>query len=60
MPGLQIITTKAGRAALVNAEHNGTAPLKITEIGITAAVFSANEETLTLPGEINRIKTISG
>ena len=60
MPGLQIITTKAGRAALVNAEHNGTAPLKITEIGITAAVFSANEETLTLPGEIKRIKTISG
>ncbi|MEO6919587.1 MAG: hypothetical protein ABI171_11340, partial [Collimonas sp.] len=60
MPGLQIIITNAGRAALVNAEHNGTAPLKITEIGLTAAVFTADKETTALPGEIKRIKTISG
>ncbi|PFH10989.1 hypothetical protein BCF11_3427 [Collimonas sp. PA-H2] len=60
MPGLQIIITNAGRAALVNAEHNGTAPLKITEIGITAAVFTVGKETIALPGEIKRIKTISG
>ncbi|WP_211474662.1 hypothetical protein [Collimonas humicola] len=60
MPGLQIIITNAGRAALVNAEHNGMAPLKITEIGITAAVFTAGKETTALPGEIKRIKTISG
>jgi hypothetical protein len=60
MPGLQIIITKAGRAALVNAKHNGTAALTITEIGITAAVFSANEEMLALPGEIKRLSTISG
>ncbi|AEK60843.1 hypothetical protein [Collimonas fungivorans] len=60
MPGLQIITTKAGRAALVNAEHNGTAPLKIAEIGFTAAVFTANEDMTTLPSEIKRLKTISG
>lgn len=60
MPGLQIIVTKPGRTALVNAEHNGTAPPKISEIGITAAVFTANEDTAALPGEIKRIKTISG
>ena len=60
MPGLQIIITKAGRAALVNAEHNGTAPLQITEIGITAAVFTAGKETTALPGEIKRLSTISG
>lgn len=60
MPGLQIIITKAGRAALVNAEHNGTAPLKITEIGITAAVFTAKADSTTLPGEIKRIASISG
>ncbi|AMP13391.1 hypothetical protein [Collimonas pratensis] len=60
MPGLQIIITNAGRAALVNAEHNGTAPLKITEIGITAAVFTAGKETTALPGEIKRLSTISG
>ncbi|SFD28439.1 hypothetical protein [Collimonas sp. OK412] len=60
MPGLQIITTKAGRAALVNAEHNGTAPLKIAEIGITAAVFNANEDMIALPGEFKRLSTIAG
>jgi microcystin-dependent protein len=60
MPGLQIITTKAGRAALVNAEHNGTAPLTIAEIGITAAVFTADGDMTALPGEIKRIRTISG
>ena len=60
MPGLQIITTKAGRAALVNAEHNGTAPLKIAEVGITAAVFTANEDMIALPGEFKRLSTISG
>jgi hypothetical protein len=60
MPGLQIIITKAGRAALVNAEHNGTAPLKIAAIGITAAVFTASEDMTTLPGEIKRLTTISG
>ena len=60
MPGLQIITTKAGRAALVNAEHNGTAPLTIAEIGITAAVFNADADMTALPAEIKRIRTISG
>lgn len=60
MTGLHIITTKAGRAALVNAEHNGTAPLTIAEIGLTAAVFTANEDMTTLPDEIKRIATIAG
>lgn len=60
MSGLQFVTTKAGRAALVNAEHNGTAPIEVTEIGITAAVFTPNEDMTTLPGEIKRLSTISG
>ncbi|MGS0740446.1 hypothetical protein ACVBEF_01170 [Glaciimonas sp. GG7] len=60
MPGFQIITTNAGRAALINAEHNGTAPLTISEIGLTAAVFTANADMTDLPGEFKRINTLSG
>ncbi|MGS0744218.1 hypothetical protein ACVBEF_20765 [Glaciimonas sp. GG7] len=60
MPGLQIITTNAGRAALINAEHNGTAPLTITEIGLTDAVFTADADMTDLPGEFKRINTLSG
>lgn len=60
MTGLQIITTKVGRAALINAEHNGTAPLTVTHIGLTAANFTANEDMRVLPGEFKRIDTLSG
>ena len=60
MLGFPFIPTKAGRAALVNAEHNGTASLTIDAIGITAAVFTANDDMTALPGEIKRLKSISG
>lgn len=55
-----MITTKAGRAALVNAEQNGTAPLQIVSVGITAAVFTPGDDMVGLPGEIKRLTTFSG
>ncbi|MFJ2988338.1 hypothetical protein ACIPF8_10755 [Collimonas sp. NPDC087041] len=60
MTALSMIVTKAGRAALVNAEHNGTAKLQIAEIGITATSFVPGEDMTALPGEIKRIATIAG
>ncbi|WP_323507246.1 hypothetical protein [Glaciimonas sp. Gout2] len=60
MSGISIITTKAGRAALVNAEHNGTAPLTVTHIGLTAAVFTPDDDLVDLPGEFKRLDTLSG
>jgi len=60
MAGLQLIITKAGRAALVNAEQNGTAPLTIASVGLTQTAFVPDEELTTLPGEFKRLGTISG
>jgi microcystin-dependent protein len=57
---LPIIVTSAGRAAIVNAENTGTAPVTIAEIGLTATAFVASEATAALPGEIKRVDTLSG
>ncbi|QRX80880.1 hypothetical protein [Glaciimonas sp. PAMC28666] len=60
MSGLQITTTTVGRAALVNAEHNGTAPLTVTHIGLTATAFKPDQGMTVLPGEFKRLNTLSG
>ncbi|MEQ7887546.1 hypothetical protein [Xanthomonas hortorum] len=38
---LQLVLTTAGRAALINAEKNGTTSTKVASIGFTAAAFTA-------------------
>ncbi|MCW2396168.1 MULTISPECIES: tail fiber protein [unclassified Sphingobium] len=57
---LSIIVTDAGRAALVNAENNGTSPVVITQAGITATAVVPSPGATAVPGEIKRISTISG
>ena len=54
------MTTTAGRAALINAAHDGTAPLTIAEIGLTAAAFTPTKDLTVLPEEFKRLSTISG
>jgi hypothetical protein len=60
MSALQLIVTTAGRAALTNATNNGTAPVLLAAVGVTATAFSAGPDTPALPGEIKRIATIAG
>lgn len=57
---LNIIVTNAGRAALVNASKNGTAPVTISHVGISASAVTPSKTATTLPGEIKRIATLSG
>jgi len=57
---LTIIVTDAGRAALVNAQNNGTAPVIIAQAGISATAVVPSKAATSLPGEIKRIATISG
>ena len=57
---LQIIITDAGRAALVNAQNNGTDPTVIASVGVSATALTPVASATTLPGEIKRISTISG
>ncbi|TAA26568.1 hypothetical protein [Pseudoxanthomonas winnipegensis] len=60
MAGFQIQVTDAGRAALVNAEHNGTLPVMVASVGVTASAFTATGATLAVPNELKRLATISG
>lgn len=57
---VNIIITNAGRAALVNAQNTGTNPVTITQIGLTAASFTATPAHTALPSEARRISTVSG
>lgn len=57
---LILTITAAGRAALVNAEHTGTAPVTITQVGISPTANEPNAAMVNLPGEVKRVSTISG
>ena len=57
---LKLLVTPAGRAALVNAKKNGTLPIVLDAVGVTAAVFVPTGNEVQLPGEIKRIATIAG
>jgi len=60
MPSIQFIVTDAGRAALVNAQHNGTNAVTIAQVGVSGTPIVATTATANLPGEVKRIATISG
>lgn len=60
MSGLQITITTAGRAAIVNAENTGTAPLRIAQIGVTAQAFVPGAGMTALPAELKRLSTFAG
>lgn len=60
MPSIQLIITDAGRAALVNAQHNGTNAVTIAQMGVSGTPIVAAAATTNLPNEVKRIATISG
>lgn len=60
MTDLQLAVTNAGRAALTNAQGNGTNAVTVASIGVTATSFAADASTAAVPGEIKRIATIAG
>ncbi len=60
MPVPQITITPAGFAAIVNAEHTGTAPVKLTHVGLTPQHFDVATVVATLPGEAKRLTTFGG
>jgi hypothetical protein len=57
---LNIIVTDAGRAALINAAHTGTAPTTIAEIGFSETAIEASQGDTVLDGEIKRIAGVGG
>lgn len=57
---LKLTITTAGRAALVNANKNGTNAVVITQVGATQAAFTPDPSLTKLPNELKRLSTISG
>ncbi|MDR7101458.1 hypothetical protein [Croceicoccus sp. BE223] len=55
-----ITVTDAGRVALINAEHTGTAPVAITEIGLSETAIVPDPAATVLVDEIKRVSAISG
>lgn len=61
MSGFQITITDAGRAALINAQNNGTTAFVLSEIGVSTQHIGAALAGLTvLPNERKRLATMAG
>jgi len=58
MSGLQITVTPAGLAAIVNAQNTGTAPVLVSQIGVSNS--GAGIVGGALDGEIKRLVTFAG
>ncbi len=52
--------TTAGRAALINATHTGTAAVTIAAIGLSATAITPTAAMTALAGELKRVTTIGG
>lgn len=57
---LSFTVTTAGREALVNANNTGTAPVEISEIGISETAVVADPADTQLADEIKRIDALPG
>ena len=61
MSGFQITITDAGRAALINAQNNGTVAFVLSQVGVSTQHVAANLTGLTqLPNERKRLATMTG
>ena len=57
---LEITVTNAGRAAIVNAQNTGTAPVTITQIGLSGTAVAPLPTATALTGEFKRGASIAG
>lgn len=55
-----IVLTNAGLDALVNAQQGSTAPIQISQLGLTEQAFFPAPTLTALPGEFKRIATFAG
>nr|WP_300309227.1 phage tail protein [Halomonas sp.] len=60
MASIQITITDAGRAEVINAANNGTAPVTIAQVGVGASLYAPDPAATTLQEEIKRLDTIAG
>ena len=57
---LNLIITDAGIAEVINAQHDGTAPVVLTQVGFGRGIYTPVPSQTELHDEIKRVSTISG
>lgn len=57
---LVFVITAAGRAALVNAAHDGSNAVRIAQAGVSATAIVPTPDLTAIPDEIKRVPTVSG
>ena len=60
MPSVPLIVTDAGIAEVINAEASGTAPVKLSEVGLGTGKYTATTDQTALVSEFKRLDTVSG
>lgn len=57
---LNVIITDAGIAEVINAQHTGTAPVVLTQVGFGRGIYTPTADQTALHDEIKRVSTIAG
>ena len=57
---LNVVITDAGIAEVINAQHTGTAPVVLTQIGFGRGIYTPTADQTALHDEIKRVSTIAG
>lgn len=57
---LNVIITDAGIAEVVNAQHTGTAPVVLAQVGFGRGIYTPTADQTALHDEIKRVSTIAG
>lgn len=55
-----VVVTSAGLAALLNAEQNGTLPVKITKFGLGTGNYTPTADKTALQSKFKEITALSG
>lgn len=57
---LNVVITNAGIAEVVNAQHTGTAPVVLAQVGFGRGIYTPTADQTALHDEIKRVSTIAG
>lgn len=57
---LNVVITNAGIAEVINAQHTGTAPVVLAQVGFGQGVYTPTADQTAMQDEIKRVSTIAG
>lgn len=57
---LSVVVTNAGIAEVINAQHTGTAPVVLAQVGFGRGIYTPTADQTALRDEIKRVSTIAG